>query len=65
MVEFHVDDYEFLHDLAEGMGFGQFRGNLSVRKPANDKPLMIFGRDESVYTQYLFGNNRQWVGPCG
>ena len=30
MVELHVDDYDFLHDLAEGMGFGQLGGNLSL-----------------------------------
>jgi hypothetical protein len=64
MVEFHVDDYDLLHDLAEEMGFGTFGGNLSVRKPPDTKPLMIFGQDESVYSQFLFGN-RQWVGPQG
>ena len=64
MIELHVDDYNFLHDVAEGMGFGQFGGNLSVCMPANEKPLMIFGQDESVFNQYLFGN-RQWVGPRG
>jgi hypothetical protein len=64
MVEFHVDDYDFLHDVAEEMGFGTFGGNLSVRKPPDVKPLMIFGQDESVYSQFLFGN-RQWVGPKG
>ena len=28
------------------------------------KPLVIFGQDESVYSQFLFGN-QQWVGPQG
>jgi hypothetical protein len=56
MVEFHIDDYDFLHDVAEEMGFGTFGGNLSVRKPPDVKPLMIFGQDESVYSQFLFGN---------
>ena len=51
-----VDDFDFLNDLVEGMGFGQFGGNLSVQKPTNVKPLMIFGQDESVYTQYLLSN---------
>jgi hypothetical protein len=64
MVEFHVDDHEFLHDVAEEMGFGLFGGNLSVRKSPDVRPLMIFGQDESAYSQFLFGN-RQWVGPKG
>ena len=64
MVEFHVDDLDLLHDYAATIGFGSFGGNLSVRKPSGVKPLMIFGQDESVYSQFLFGN-RQWVGPEG
>ncbi|KAI2509704.1 hypothetical protein MHU86_4686 [Fragilaria crotonensis] len=64
MVEFHVDDLDLLHKHAETMGFGAFGGNLSVRKAQDEKPLMIFGQDESVYSQFLLGN-RQWVGPEG
>jgi hypothetical protein len=61
MVEFHVDDHDFLHDVANEMGYGAMGGNLSVRKPSN-KPLMILGQDNSIFNQYLLGN-RQWVGP--
>jgi hypothetical protein len=64
MVEFHVDDVDFLHEYATTIGFGAFGGNLSVRKPPNVKPLMSFGQDESVFTQYSLGN-RQWVAPGG
>jgi hypothetical protein len=64
MVEFHVDDLDLLHEYAEELGFGAFGGNLSVRKPPDTKPLMIFGQDESVYSHFLLGN-RQWVGPEG
>ena len=64
MVEFHVDDHDFLHDIAKEMGYSSMGGNLSVRKPESSKPLMIFGQDESVFNQYLLGN-RQWVGPEG
>ena len=65
MVEFHVDDLEFLHDVAKEMGCSLMGGDLSVRKPESpSKPLMIFGQDESVFNQYLLGN-RQWVGPEG
>ena len=44
--------------------YGAFGGNLSVRKPPDSKPLMIFGQDKSVYNQFLIGNH-QWVGPQG
>ena len=65
MIEFHVDDLDLLHEYAATtLGFGSFGGNLSVRKPQGVKPLMIFGQDESVYSQFLLGN-RQWVGPEG
>jgi hypothetical protein len=64
MVEFHVDDFDLLHQDAEASGFGAFGGNLSVQKPPNtSKPLMIFGQDESVYSQFLVLGNQQWVGP--
>jgi hypothetical protein len=64
MVEFHVDDYDMLDCIAEEMGFGMFGGNLSVRKPPDVKPIMIFGQDESVFNQFLL-KSRQWVGPQG
>ena len=63
-IEFHVDDFQFLHEHAATMGLGSYGGTTSVRKPLDVKPLMIFGQDESVYSQFLFGN-RQWVGPQG
>ena len=64
MVEFHVDDHDFLHDLAEEMGYGLMGGNLSVRMPPGSKPLMVFGQDECVFNQYLI-SSREWVGPDG
>jgi hypothetical protein len=65
MVEFHVDDLDFLHNVAKEMGCTLIGGDLSMRKPESlAKPLMIFGQDESVFNQYLLGN-RQWVGPEG
>ena len=62
MVEFHVDDLDFLHKMADDMGFGLFGGNLSVRMPEGAKPVMMFGQDESVFVQFYI-NSRQWVGP--
>ena len=64
MIEFHVDDYDFLHELAVEMGYGVFGGNLSVRMPPCLKPLMIFGQDERVFNQFLL-RLRQWVRPLG
>jgi hypothetical protein len=63
MVEYHVDDYDFLHGLAKEMGY-KFGGTLSVRMPDGVKPLILFGQDECVFSQYLMGS-RQWVGPSG
>ena len=66
MVEFHVDDYDFLQPVAEEMGFGMFGGNLSVLKPPEVKPLMIFGQDESVFKNQFLLKSKQWVvGPQG
>jgi hypothetical protein len=64
MIEFHVDDYDSLHSVADEMGFGLFGGNLNVRKPPCVKPLMIFGQDKSVFNQFPL-KPRQWVGPQG
>ena len=49
-----VDNYDFLHDLAEGMGFGQFGGNLSVRKPMNVKPHDFWARRECVHSIFVW-----------
>ena len=47
------------------MCFGAVGGNLSVRKPAGTKPLMIFGQDENVFNQFLLKSKQEWVGPEG
>ena len=64
MIEFQIDDLDLFHEHTVTMGFDSFGGNLSVRKPPGVKPLMIFGQDESVYSQFLLGNC-QWVVPEG
>ncbi len=58
MIEFHVDNYDFLHSVAEEMGSTVFGGNFSVRKPHGLKPLMIFGQDESVFNKFLLKPRR-------
>ena len=42
----------------------EFGGTLSVRRPENSRPLIIFGQDESVFSQFSF-NGTQWVGLSG
>ena len=64
MYEFHVDCAQkqladYVSDELRARG-----GNLSVRKPPDDKPLIILGQDEAVYKQFVLGR-RQWVLPGG
>ena len=61
MVEFHVDDSDEFLDRVEGTRFG---GHLSVRKAADEKPLVCFGQDESIFKQYSF-STKAWTGPDG
>ena len=42
----------------------EFGGSLSVRKPVGVKPIIVFGQDETVFSQYSF-NGQHWVGPGG
>ena len=44
-VEFHVDDHYCMQDFANTT-YGAIGGNVSVRKTADQKPLIIFGQDE-------------------
>ena len=39
-------------------------GNLSVRFPQGEKPLICFGHDESIYKQFLL-TKKSWIGPDG
>jgi hypothetical protein len=64
MVEFHVDDQDFLHDVADELGHGIMGGNVSERRPPDTKPLMVFGQDECVFNQFLL-SGKQWVGAEG
>ena len=62
-IEFHVDDHDCMQKFANEM-YGIYGGNLSVRRPADSKPLFIFGQDESIFNQFSFCS-KQWVGPSG
>ena len=45
MVEYHVDNSILFQEKLSNTKFG---GNLSVRKPSNIKPLLMFGQDECI-----------------
>jgi hypothetical protein len=59
-IEFHVDD---VHSVCEH-NISPFGGNVSVRSPAGNKPLIIFGQDELIFNQF-FHSSKQWLGPSG
>ncbi|KAL7532560.1 hypothetical protein ACHAWF_008635 [Thalassiosira exigua] len=51
LIEFHVDDHETF--IERGAQLHPFGGNLSVRKPAGRKPLIVVGQDEAIFKQFL------------
>ena len=63
MLEFHVDDHRCLQMYACEY-CGEFGRKVSVRRPPNSRPVIIFGQDEFVFSQLSF-NGMQWVGPSG
>ena len=63
-VEFHVDDHDCLQDLANTK-YGALGGNVSVRKAVDQKPLIIFGQDESIFgTMHRLRKRKITVGVC-
>ena len=50
-IRFHVNDYPNFEDVCNLHPFG---GNISVRKPKNQKPLIIIGKDKCIYKQFSF-----------
>jgi len=63
MLEFHVDDHRCLQMYASEH-CGEFGEKVSVKRPPNSRPVIIFGQDESVFSQFSF-NGMQWVGLSG
>jgi hypothetical protein len=62
MFEYHVDDHsDFPNRVQHNPQFG---GDLSVRRNKSKKPLIMFGQDECIFKQYLFGS-KQWFLPDG
>ena len=62
LIEFHVDDAPNFQELANQKY--TFGGTLSVRRPPNEKTIILFGQDECNFNQFTM-NSRQWVGPKG
>ena len=42
----------------------KFGGCLSMRKPSNSNPLIIFGQDECTFKHYIF-YKKSWMGSEG
>ena len=62
MVEYHVD---CCHLFQERMNKEtKFGGNLSVRKPADKRPMIAKGHDECIFKQNLMPK-KSWTGPNG
>ena len=59
--EFHVDEHPSFQAACNHLPFG---GQLSVRKPGNQKKAMIFGQDEVIMKQFLF-TSLAWTLPDG
>ena len=60
MIEFHIDDVPFnCNDITMNLPYG---GNLSVLN--NEKPLFLFGHDESIFGQFSF-STKTWKAPSG
>ena len=63
MIEFHVDDHEYLQHYADKR-YLDFGGMVSVRVPPVERPIIVFGQDEAIYSQNA-SNTSHWVGPNG
>ena len=62
MVKYHVGSCSIFQD--EINKDTEFGGRLSVRKPENMKPLIIWGHDECIFKQYLL-TNKSLYAPDG
>jgi hypothetical protein len=65
MLEFHVDSARgALAEFIDGELGKRLGGNLSVRKPAGTKPIIMVGQDEAIFHQNAT-RRRQWILPDG
>ncbi len=76
MVEYHVDnmvleeneeqllpDGTTVNKSAANVNLNNFRGNLSVRFPAGEKPLVIIGDDKTISSSIHCQINKWQVHP--
>jgi hypothetical protein len=61
MVEYHTDAVTRTSIKPEWITTN-LGGNLSIRKPPNMKPLILFGHDECIFKQFTMPG-KQWYGP--
>jgi hypothetical protein len=57
MLKFNVDDHDCLQEYAAEL-WPEFSGNPSIRCPANSRPLIIFGKDESNFSQFSLNSTQ-------
>jgi hypothetical protein len=61
MLEFHVDSAKgALAEFIDGELEKRLGANLSVRKPAGTKPIIMVGQDEAIFQQNAM-RRKQWV----
>jgi hypothetical protein len=71
MVEYHVDgmvlvkneerwlaDDSIVNRSAANVNLNNFGGNLSIRFPTGEKPLIIIGYDKSIFKQYSLSKKK-------
>ena len=63
MREYHVDDHDYFMMLGNSAPNG-YGGYLSVRKNPDEKPVLLWGQDETVIHQNRF-STKQWATPDG
>ena len=63
MREYHVGMQPTLLNYIDGTN-KKYGRNLSVRKGKNERSLIIFGEDKSIYHQLIF-SKKYWKGPAG
>jgi hypothetical protein len=59
----HADCNNKVEDCIDADGH-KFRGNLSIRFPASQKPLLIIRQAKKIFYQFLFWS-KSWHGPSG
>ena len=62
--EYHISVHSKLINYVSQPNRTKHGGDLSVRKPANQRPVIEVGQDEAIFDQYAF-TSRTWHGSEG